>query len=826
MAPGGLTLFGTLYTWYQVAWAVLVIASTTYSLTNRPSSGGGKFRQTATSLDKGQLQNTKIISAPLPLIYGHTRVGLNIVYMGVSGEDNSYLHMIGNIGEGELNGLYQDDGVDQVWLEDKLYTEWPGLVYYEFFNGSSTQIACSILNTAIPEWNEAKKYTSYIYMRLKYDRDKFQSMPSITMELEGLKIYNPDTEVTEYSNNPALCALDFMTRSSRRGGMGFDIARIDLDTVIDSATYCDTKGWTCDLYLNENQSASDNFLQILATFRGVLVYSESKFKLKYRDLNYESSVMTITEDDIIEQGVSSLKITQPSIFSTPNAINCKFTNAEKKFTQDDYVLSDSEAIAADGDYREEEISLWGVTSQSNVMKLANYYLERLRLNKTASLMIGSRGISLEPFDLVTLTHSRPGWEAKQMRVTNATMTPEGVVGLALEEEFASMYDDIYNLSEHSFYDTNLPNPGDTVPSVINVTSEEEIYNYRDRTFTRWKVSFDKPLTTNYIYWDYADIYVKIGSEGDWKFMTKSEGNYYLDPVEEGEIYYCKIVSVSIWGTRQAFGDGYTVSKLILGKTAAPSDVSSLTAIAHGDTLTVFAPAVSDSDVSVYELRMGDAWEGGLYLASNESPNFRLVGVKPGVLVLWVKAKDNSGNYSEHAVSTTVEVFYPTGYVDIHTWAWDFDGIGVHDNTEHETYETEDSVKCSHTDNVLVGSWTSPEYDMGSIKTVRVWGDFRIAFEASTGTWEAVFPGTTVWSDKTDADTKWYELTTPDKAGILTATLYWGDTTGNLTNSAEKAEILGIEIKARFVQIKVLIEDPDNASNIHLKELNMVASYWS
>jgi predicted phage tail protein len=281
------------------------------------------------------------------------------------------------------------------------------------------------LNTAIPEWNEPKKYTSYIYMRLKYDRDKFQSMPSITIELEGLKIYNPDTAVTEYSNNPALCALDFMTRSSRRGGMGFDIARIDLDTVIDAATYCDTKGWTCDLYLNENQSASDNFLQILATFRGVMVYSESKFKLKYRDLNYESSVMSLTEDDVIEQGVSSLKITQPSIFSTPNAVNCKFTNAEKKFTQDDYVLADSDVIATDGDYREEQIELWGVTSQTNVMKLANYYLERLRINKSVTMAIGSRGMALEPFDLVTLTHSRPGWSAKQLRVVNAAISPEG-----------------------------------------------------------------------------------------------------------------------------------------------------------------------------------------------------------------------------------------------------------------------------------------------------------------------------------------------------------------------------------------------------------------
>lgn len=811
--------------WYTIAAYAVVIASTVYSLTNRPSSGGGAFRQTAASLDKGQLQNTRILSAPLPLIYGQTRVGGNIVYMGVSGADNDYLHIVLNLCEGEINGLVNTGGVDQIWLEDQLYTAFPGLVYYEFFTGSPTQSASAALTAAIPEWTEAKKHTAYIYLRLKYDRDKFQSMPTTTVELQGLKVYDPDTETTVYSNNPALCALDFMTRSSRRGGMGIAIARVDLDTVMDAAAYCDAKGWTCDLYLNQNQSASDNFLQILATFRGALVYSEAKFKIKYRDLNYETAVMNLTEDDVIEQGESSLKITQPSIFSTPNAVNCKFTNAEKKFTQDDYVLADSAAIAADGDYREEQIDLWGVTSQTNVMKLANYYLERLRLNKSASLMMGSRGMALEPFDLVTLTHSRPGWTAKQFRVAAPSVTQEGLVALSLEEEFASMYDDVYNLAAHSFYDTNLPRPSDTVPSVINVTHAEEVYNYRGRSFTRWKVNFDKPLASAYAFWDYADIWVKVGA-GDWKFMTKSEGDYYLDPVEEGVTYYCKIVSVSIFGTRQAFADGYTVSTMIQGKTSAPADIASLTAIAAGDTVTIFAAELSESDIAGYEVRLGPAWEGGLFIAFNDTPNIRLVGVRPGTHIFWMKARDNSGNYSANAESATVTVFYPPGYTDKNTWSWDFDGIGTHSNTEHATYEASDALKCSHTADVLTGTWTSPEYDLGSVKKVRIWGDFITAQEASSGTWAAIFPGTTTWGDKTDESTRWYELLQPEYAGIISAKLKWGNTSGGLSESSEKLELLGIEIEGRYVQVEITLTDPDVDSNIYLKTLNMTAAYWS
>jgi hypothetical protein len=96
--------------------------------------------------------------------------------MGTSGDDNSYLHIIGNIGEGELNQVVQSAGVDQIWLEDKLYTEWPGLVYYVFHNGSSTQTVEATLKTAIPEWNEPKKYTDK-------DGKEVESVFSISKEM-------------------------------------------------------------------------------------------------------------------------------------------------------------------------------------------------------------------------------------------------------------------------------------------------------------------------------------------------------------------------------------------------------------------------------------------------------------------------------------------------------------------------------------------------------------------------------------------------------------------------------------------------------------------
>lgn len=78
--------------------------------------------------------------------------------------------------------------------------------------------------------------------------------------------------------------------------------------------------------------------------------------MKYSDLNYEASVIDINEDDIVEiGGKSTLRIAQPDIFDTPNAMRVKFMNSRKLYQMDDYILADSAAIERDGDYREHEV---------------------------------------------------------------------------------------------------------------------------------------------------------------------------------------------------------------------------------------------------------------------------------------------------------------------------------------------------------------------------------------------------------------------------------------------------------------------------------------
>lgn len=785
------------------------------------ATGAQATKETST---RGQLINTTDSQVALPLIYGRQRVGINRVYIGTSGADNRYLHMIGTLCEGPIEGVATIDGVAQVYLNDKIYTSYGSYFTYQIFTGTPTQTVCTSLQNYIPAWTDPLKNTAYIYCVFEFNPDVFSSVPEITVVLDGLKIYNPATAVTEFSDNPALCARDFMTRRSCRGGMEITSTRIDDTLVNAAASYCTAKGWECNICLLDNGAVVDNLAQILSCFRGDVIYSGTNLKMKYTDLNYESSVMDIDEDDIVEvNGTSTFTIVQPDIFGTPNAIRMKFYNEKKLWQIDDYVLSDSDAITADGDYREKEIYVRGVDNLEDAQKMANYNLERLRYNKTIAFVMGSRGMALEPYDIIRITIAAYGWSLKLFRVMQTTFTQNGEVAVTAVEELASMYDDIYNITAAQWDDTNLPSILDAIPSVGNVSLEEEVYYYRKRSYTRLVCTFTPPSAETYPQWSYADVYVKIGS-GDWKFFTKAVSSYILDPVEEGETYYICLVSCTTYGSKQAFTSGVTVSKSILGASATPpTSISGVSVAVTGNSVKIYAPTLEDPDIAFYEVRSGMTWGGGTLVGRSVSSIIYLPGVRPGTYLFWMNTCDTSGMYGETPRSTTCTVYQPIAETLENEWTWDF-STGTDSNTEQVTHDPAgdnfNALKCSHTGDVLTGFWTSVEYDLGSIKTARIEGDFLTHFHTGTAKW-ANTVGSATWADWGATTKTWRALFDMDGSDALSAVLYYGETSPPASSQAISA-VLSPSVTARYVKLLVYITDPVLDANLYLKDLNMKA----
>ena len=775
-------------------------------------------------MNSGHQITTTSSRRPLPVPYGVCKLGVNQTFKHAA---NPYLHLICEISEGPISGIVREDdslynttatqlptsNPPMVYFDDRLFSEWSSdLVYIEFFDGASNQSVCSTLNSVTANWDQPLRYTAYLYVRLKYDRDEFKSVPDVRVKIEGLEIYDPVTTSTAYTNNPAICTYNYMTRSSQRGGMGIAAAAINTTSVSDAKDYCATKGWTANMPVIERQACADNLRQILSNFRGDVIYTDSEIKIKFYDLNHESNVMALTDADVVS---GTLAISQPSAMARPNAVRITYLSEDKQYKADDFVKTDKTAFDAEGDYRETNIICYGLTDQQLVQSMANYHLERLRWNKSVKFTAGSRAMALEPMDLITLTHDVPGWSAKQLRVLGGAVHPDHTVSLECIEEQTSLYDDTYNLTSHAWHDTTLPNPMELPPSVISVSHSETVYYYRGRSFTRWEIDFSAPADTTYPFWSHAEIWLKVGSGGTWRYMTTSQGNYQLDPVEEGELYYVRMRSVSVFGAKEVLASASTVSSTITGKTAAPTSLTSLTAIANANAVNLFSAKVSDPDIELYEFRLGSSWTGAILLAALRSPNLSLSGVKPsgsGGHTFYCSTLSNNGTYGATPRSANVVIKDPPdGWTVQNTETCDYDGIGTHDNTEHTTYDSDDYLKCSHTGAVLTGTYTSPEYDRGASARYMVYCLADIVVTGAGTTWGDVIPASNTWDSINITTRTWTEIFELSAGPQGTMKLKYGETSPP-SNEVEKMEIVSAIVTGRYFQMEITITDPSSEVN--------------
>ena len=769
----------------------------------------------------GTLVNTRSVSETVPLIYGKGRVGGNQVFMTTTGTDNKYLHMIMTLSEGEVNSIVQVDSVDQIFLDGELYTEsdYKNDFTYEFFSGASTQNVCSTLNTAYADWVDPLRYTSYLYCRFTYDRDKFSSIPDVTAVLEGLKVKNFETEddydsmPTVYSNNIAYCVYDLLTRSSVRGGKGIDPTRIDLPSFRDAATYYDTYGWTCNMTVNKDQSVEDNLDTLLVNGRSCIVYSNCKFKLKFRDTREESVCMQITKDDIIQDGnESSMEISpSASLFTRPNSIKITFFSADKNYVVDEKVFTDDSALETEGDSRELSMSLLGLSSLDTVIPMSYYYLERSRWGNTVSITIGNKGMSLEPMDLVEITAVMPGWSegSKPLyRVESVSLQDDGNVSLSLMQEHDVLYNDDYDIDTQDLFITDLPKPGGTVHGVINISHSEEVYYYRNKSFTRWMIYFDPPSVSDYPFWDYAEIWVKIGT-GDYTYMTKSTSDYMIDPVEEGETYYVKIRSVSIYGVKEDSNSASVVSKSIVGKTDAPPNMTYLTISAVNDAIFIYGDEVAGPDIVGYEFRVCaqsiSSWGGAVYLGFNSKPNWSLSGIRAGTYRIFCSPMNDAGKYSSTPIYADFTVQDPKGYTVYLEHNFD-NPVGSHNNTEYINKGSGDyCIYVTHTGG-LDGTWTSPIVDVGETRQLRVQGDFVLLVIDVSATWDALWPNPAIWTSLDVYNKTWEGLIGTDNASKVEAKLKWG-VSSVTENSIDKFELMSVDTIARYYQLEVKLIDP-------------------
>lgn len=393
--------------------------------------------------------------------------------------------------------------------------------------------------------NHRLRGVAYSRLRLTYDRDVFHGLPAITVDISGRKLYDPRSGNTAFSRNPALAIRDYLTHA--RYGRALATADLDDASFIAAANYCDQTvttpdgnlpRYTCNGLIDTDQSALDNLEALLSCCRGFLVFSGGKYRL----LLDQPTVPTFafTEDNI----VGAWSIRGPDKRNRFNRVRATWFNPAREW-QPDILVADSPTWRTEdnGLLLETRIELPFTTNAHEAKRLADMTLAQSRYGLVVSFRATIAGLLCEVGDVVTLTHTTPGWSAKPFRITRMALTEEGEVEVTAAEYDASVYTANPLTAPRQTETSNLPGyqAGVDAPGGLALaTGKAHALVAQDGSITA-RILASWTAVSNATATGYEVAY-KASADSTWKTLPTGAGStsVYLAPVTAGTTYNVRV----------------------------------------------------------------------------------------------------------------------------------------------------------------------------------------------------------------------------------------------------------------------------------------------
>lgn len=693
---------GTLSAYFATQFTTSLVLGAISQAMNKTPSGGVNSGSTVTS---------RSALAPHQVIYGRTRVGGNIVYMEGT-EGNKYLHVVVAIAGHEI------DAIEKYYLNDEEVTidgsgnvtagSYANKVRIQSKLGTDDQTAFSDLVSASDSlWTENHRLRgrAVVYIRLEYDQDKFPSgMPNFSFQVRGKKVYDPRSETTVWSANPALCIADYLTNT--RYGLGCVYAdEIDEAALIAAANVCD-EDVTLDAGGTENKyelhgsiltsgTPEDIINQMLTSMAGKAIWTSGKWRILAGA--YYTPTLTFDEDDL-RSG-----FTVQSLVSRRENFNCikgVFVSAQDKYMSVDFppIVSDAFIALDNGEAVYKNITLPFTTSVTMAQRLSKIELLKARQQITLTLPLKLQGLKANVGDIVYVNNTRMGWSSKAFEVVAMSMSLDEAPGVDvdLREISTDVFD--WSTAEEQAYDpapnTNLPNAFQVGPVTDLTITATNVLSPDGTTQSGLLVTWTPPVNSfvnqyevQYIRgasnFDYGTITASSTETDDYGLVTgtpvsfadygavsdpttSGESNYnsifvttpyyVIVPAIAGVEYAVRVRAVNTLGVRSTF---VTSNEITYGDQTAPNPPSSVVAVGGYRQIQVtwVNPTVSDFDfVEVYRNttnNSGTATKVAVIRGSTYVDSPLAINV---TRYYWLKSVDRTGNKSDFtsAVSATTE----------------------------------------------------------------------------------------------------------------------------------------------------------------------------
>jgi hypothetical protein len=690
-------LTGTAFTLaaFGKAFAVnLVLGGLSQALAQKPGATSGNFG--------GASFAARSPIAAHPVIYGRTRVGGTIVHMettdGSGGEKNKFLHLIIAVAGHEIDafeGVYFDDQLVTI-SQNGSVSEYPSRILFKL--GTADQAAFDeLVAESQSGWtaNHRLRGRACAYIRLEYDQDKYPNgVPSFSFVVRGKKVFDPRSNLTAWSANPALCLNDYLTNAQY--GLGAIYANeIDQAALIASANICDEnitlaqggseKRYEAHGVLQTSGQPQDLINALLGSMAGKAVFSSGVWRILAGA--YYTPTLTFDENDLRSGFSVQSLVSRRENF---NGIKGVFSSIDNRYIAADFppITSATFVEQDSGEQVFQSIDLPFTVSASMAQRLAKIELLKARQQITLILPMKLHGLQANVGDIVRINNTRMGWSAKPFEVVSIKVALD--IDLGVDLELREISTDVFDWStnEQQPFDpapnTNLPDPF-VIATPTNLVAQGTSVVAKDGTtqagiLVSWDVSPNAFVTQYEVQWlrdssnidyglvtDQTTVTINFGSILDSASSFEDYGSI-TDPTTQGEIEYnsvfvtqpyfviapaltgpnyaIRVRAINSLGVRSAFA---TALGDTFGDSTAPNPPSSLAASGGYKqiALTWINPTVADFDfVEIYSnttnnlstaertaVIRGSAWVDA---------NLEVVFTK----FYWLRAVDKSGNRSE------------------------------------------------------------------------------------------------------------------------------------------------------------------------------------
>ncbi|MBT9495382.1 MAG: hypothetical protein IV107_24175 [Paucibacter sp.] len=538
--------------------------------------------------------------------------------------------------------------------------------------GDPDQAVDATLHALLPtQWtaNHRLRGRCYSVITLDLERSQFQAgPPGVTADISGALILDPRTGLRAWSDNPALCAYDYLLDVA---GFGVTAAEVDEASVIAAANACDvttsfttgavtTSGarYTCNGLFKASAAKEAILLDICESMAGWASYGGN-----WRIIagSWSPAVMDLTDADL-HGSINIVQAGEPSseLF---NSVRGQYIPSGSAVAADVEPYSNATFVTADGRKLWTDVELPFTNQKARAKNLCRIKVEQSRNGLVIFFPAKLRAWRLQTGDRVTVTSAEYGFSAKIFRVTDWQFGLRSPVGLTLQEDNAEAYDEADAAVADPTPNTNLPNPW-IVPALASCTAfsgTAELQKLGDGTIiSRVKLIWPRSTAAYMqsgrieITWHEPGSAVTqtVGAAGD---STEA----YLTGVRDGSVI---VIGLTAINSQRARSPTLWLSHVVTGKTQPPAIVAGLTAVVVPGAVRIAWTPSAEPDYAETQLRVGASWAAGTALPRiGPASSYDWLWPALGNYTIWAKHVDGTGNASA-AVSVGVNVTAAAIYV--------------------------------------------------------------------------------------------------------------------------------------------------------------------